>query len=342
MKECNMNISFCIIAYNEENTISDLLSDLLMQTYPLKHIEVILVDGGSTDSTKSIMNDFSKNNSDVFENIIVLDNPLKTLPSGWNVALKNYTGEAIIRVDAHARIPKDFIEKNVLHLSNGEYVCGGYRPNITDKDTKWNKMLLSAETSMFGSSIAGYRHNRSDRLVNSVFHGAYRREVFDAVRGYDERLTRTEDNDIHYRIRKAGFDIHFHSDIISYQHIRSSLTKMIRQKYLNGYWIGRTMWINPKCFSLYHFVPLCFVLGIILTTVLYLCGHMLLGNIMWAAYLLLNVVMSVTAFVKDKGNFTYVFLPAVFFMLHFAYGAGTIIGILKGRGKNENRNFNTL
>lgn len=295
-----MIISFCIVAYNEEKTISYLLSDLLLQTYPLKSVELILVDGNSTDDTKKIMNEFCVLNKKLFFDIKILDNPKRTLPCGWNIALKNYTGEAILRVDAHSHIPKEFIERNVKHLSDGEYVCGGCRPNIIDDETPRKKMLLSAESSMFGSSIADYRREQTDKCVNSIFHGAYRREVFDKVGTYDERLTRTEDNDIHYRIRQADFDIHFHPDIVSYQHTRNSLKKMIKQKYLNGFWIGQTMHINPRCFSIYHFVPMLFVLGILLTTVLYIIGMPLLGNAMWITYWILNITMAVFAFTKDK------------------------------------------
>ncbi len=35
----------------------------------------------------------------------------KKLAPGWNVALKNYIGDAIIRIDAHATIPNNFIRK---------------------------------------------------------------------------------------------------------------------------------------------------------------------------------------------------------------------------------------
>lgn len=111
----------------------------------------------------------------------MLDNPKKTLPSGWNVALREYKGDAIIKVDAHAVIPQDFVSKNVAVLNTGEYICGGQRPNIIDKPTPFKETLLLAESSMFGSSIADYRNNPGRTYVKSLFHAAYRREVFDKV-----------------------------------------------------------------------------------------------------------------------------------------------------------------
>ena len=58
----------------------------------------------------------------------------------------------------------------------------------------------------------------------------YRKEVFEKVGLADERLLRTEDNEFHYRVRKAGYDIIFNPEIESYQYIRPTFTKMIQQK----------------------------------------------------------------------------------------------------------------
>ena len=322
-----MKVSFIVIAYNEEKTIKNLLGDIANQNYPHQLIEVILIDGLSTDTTKKIMEEFSKENND-FMRVVVKDNPKRTLPCGWNIALSESNNDLIIRVDAHSSIPSDFITKNVECIKSGEKICGGYRPNIIDEETPWKKTLLLAETSMFGSSIATYRRNSGKRYVNSVFHGAYSREVFEKVGLYNELLARTEDNEMHYRMRKAGYNIYFDPQIISYQHTRHSLKKMLKQKYLNGYWIGLTMSISPKCFSIYHFIPFLFVLGICLTTILSSIGRYNLSIIMWSSYWILNILMSVLSIKNERSNIYNLALPILFFMLHVYYGIGTFIGIL--------------
>ena len=324
-----MLITFCVIAYNEEENIGYLFKNLCEQTYDHKWIDVVFVDGGSTDRTKELMNQFKDEHAEEFYQIQVLDNPGKTLPCGWNVALAHYQGEAIVRVDAHARIEKNFIERNVYRLSKGEYVCGGFRPNIFDEDTPWKRTLLAAESSLFGASIADFRRNGQDRKVDSVFHGAYKREVFDKVGTFNEKLVRTEDNDMNYRIREAGYDIWFHPDIVSYQHIRESLGKMLRQKYLNGFWIARTLKINPSCLSKFYFVPFLFVLGIIFTTILALLGKPELAIIMWGMYLLFGIVNTLLAMLQDKHrSMLFLALPVIFLLLHVSYGLGTAHGLI--------------
>ena len=177
---------------------------------------------------------------------------------------------------------------------------------------------------MFGSSIASYRRSDKKMYTSSLFCGMYRREVFDKVGLYNEHLARTEDNDINYRIREAGFKLCYSPDIIYYQHARNTLKKMLRQKYLNGYWIGLTMGVNPKCFSVFHFVPFLFVMGIIFTTLLALFGMPLLSYLMWGLYVLFLIAMSALEMVKAP-SFAKLSLPFLFLALHVSYGAGTLI-----------------
>ena len=61
-----MKISIGIIALNEEKYISGIMSDVLKQTYPLKKVELLFIDGGSTDKTKAIMMDFKRENKALF------------------------------------------------------------------------------------------------------------------------------------------------------------------------------------------------------------------------------------------------------------------------------------
>lgn len=321
-----MIVSFAIVAYNEEAYLLKLLNDLKEQDYPHSKIEVLLIDSMSTDNTRQIMEDFSSCDNG-FLAVKVLENPKKIIPCGHNVALDNYTGDALVRIDAHASMPSDFISKNVAVLNSGEVASGGRRPNIIDDSTPFKETLLSAEQSMFGSGFASYRNSNKKMYSSSLFCGMYKREVYDKVGRYNELLPRSEDNDMTYRIRKAGFKLCYCPDIVFYQHARSSLPKMLKQKYLNGYWIGKTMGVSPKCFSLFHFVPLAFVLAIIFTTVLAFLDLPFLAWLMWLAYFLLISVMTVAEVFK-KPIVTHVFLPIVFFLLHFSYGIGTLFGLI--------------
>lgn len=321
-----MNISVAIVAYNAEKTLPRLLDDLVAQDYPHEKIEILLIDSMSTDRTRRIMEDFFREEHGYLR-VMVLENPGKVLPCGCNVMLEHYTGEAIVRLDAHSSIPKNFLSQNVVCLSEGEDICGGPVESILMNDSPLQQTMLLAENSVFCGGAAGFRRLEERAYVSTLAFGFYRRCVYDDAGKYDERLCRTEDNDMSYRIRQCGYRFCLDPRIRSSRFTRSSLGKLLKQKYLNGYWIGKTMGINPKCFSLYHFVPFLFVLGIILTTILGLLGHPFLALLMWGAYVVVNILISVKEIIKSEFAFTNLLLPIFFLLLHLSYGVGTLMGL---------------
>lgn len=337
-----MIVSFAVVAYNAEKTLPSLLQDLCAQEYPHEKIEVLLIDSTSSDGTRKVMEAFAAEDHG-FKNVLLLDNPGKTLPCGCNVALKNYTGDAIVRLDAHANIDPDFITKNVEILNSGEDISGGQVESVLTNDTPFQRTLLLAENSAFCGGIASFRRLTERAYVNTMAFAMYRREVYDKAGLYNENLARTEDNDMSYRIGLAGYKMCCDPVIKTRRVTRPSFKALLRQKYLNGYWIGKTMGIQPKCFSLFHFVPFVFVLGILFTTVLSCVGFPWLTYLMWGAYALAAVGAAVLDIRRVKFDWTHLLLPFVFLALHVFYGTGTLVGLIElpfWLKKIKNRNGN--
>ena len=322
--------SFITIAYNEELYLNNLLNDLKKQDYPHNEIEVILVDSTSTDSTKAIMTNFAQNND--FTNCFVLDNPKKVLASGWNVALSKASGEVIIKIDGHGRIDADFLTNVAKEIDAGENIVGGQRITVFDGVSKWSKILAHAEYSAFGSGVASYRRKCDRKYVKTLGHAAYRKVVFDTVGGFNDNFVRTEDNEIHYRMREAGFKFCQSPNICSYLHARSSLKGMLKQKRGNGWWIGITFPKCPKCLSLYNFVPLAFVVAIIISIVLGLVtGAYLPLALVLASYFFAAIAATMIEIKKESNknlHLSMLILPVIFFLMHFYYGIFTLFGLL--------------
>lgn len=322
-----MKVSIAVVAYNEERFLGTLLDCIKRQDYPHEKIEVLLIDSNSKDGTKALMEAFREEMSGEFADVRVLENPGQYLPQGCNVMLREYTGDAICRIDAHATIPENFISSNVAVLENGESVSGGPRPNIVDTEGSWSHTLLLAEQSKFGSGAAGYRSLTKQCYVDSIFHGMYRREVYEKAGYYNERLKYTEDNDMSYRIRKEGFKLCFDPSIRSYEHIRPGFKQMLKQKFRNGLWIGKTLKINAKCFSLFHFVPAAFVAAIIISSAFSVFGFPWFSILLWGLYFLCAIYFTVKGSVTDGFRWINLALPGLFLTMHIFYGAGTIIGV---------------
>lgn len=324
-----MIVSLCMIAYNEAEALDGVLRDFQLQDYPHELIEIVLVDSMSTDATGAKMERF-KNTDYGFRNVAIVQCAKKNQAFSWNAALMTATGDVIIRVDAHARIPRNFVSRNIYNLSQGEDVVGGGRPNITSDVSSWKLTLLAAEDSLFGSSVASYRRPPTQKeYLDSLFHAAYRREVIQKVGGFNENLGRTEDNEFHYRIRKAGYKLCCCPDIISYQHSRNNLKDMIRQKYSNGRWIGLTLSECPGCLSYFHFAPFAFVMMIILCSIIAALGFPILLYTLLIVYGMFDIVNAVGCFTMKNLQPQFALLPIIFPILHVSYGIGTIVGLIQ-------------
>lgn len=181
---------------------------------------------------------------------------------------------------------------------------------------------------MFGSSIASYRREGKKSYVKSVFHGAYRRKVFEDVGGFNEALGRTEDNELHYRIRRKGYKICFHPGIHSRQHVRSSRKKCapeVQQRLLD--WPdGRRL---PKCLSLYHFVPFGFVCAIIGSGILALRKHKLPAKLLWGAYGTAASLMALLSVKNVKKHVSQGGPAGSVFHTSCSYGIGTLLGLVR-------------
>ena len=325
-------VSFIVVAYNAESCLGALLEDLLAQTLPPSCMEALLVDSASSDSTRQMMCDFAKKAPFPVK---VLDNQKRWLASGINIALNAATGDAVIRLDAHARIPRDFLQKNVEALERGEDIVGGIVSGAEPK-SDWEAVTRALDTSRFCGGAAPFRNGGEARYVDTLAYALYRRSVYEKVGPYDERLRRTEDNDMHYRMRKAGYRFYFSPDIVSWHAARKTLRGQLSQKWGNGYWIGRTMRIQPRCFAPRHLIPALFVLALVVLLALFPFWSLPLYA-MLLLYGALDIVFAFKA-AKDapRGKLLVLLcLPFLFPVVHIVYGAGTLCGLLSGKAENH-------
>lgn len=338
LKECNMGkiISIGVVAYNEEKYLPNLLGDICSQDYPHNLIEVILIDGGSNDSTRRIMDEFKNNNTD-FYSIQVFSNPKRTQASGWNIAIDNFTGDVLSRIDAHSKLTFDFISNVMLNIEQGESVVGGIRPAIIENETNWSNVLLQVENSLFGSNVNKSRRSNEKTYVKTMFHASYTREVLEKVGHFNEQLLRTEDNEFHYRIRSCGYKLCYDPRIISYQYARNGLKKMIKQKFANGFWVGKTVKYCPGCISVYHLVPFAFFWAIIITTIIALLGFWPLSALMWCLYALFAVFNTIVSIINNGFRWQNLIMPGMFLLLHISYGVGTTLGLISKKIKKGDK-----
>lgn len=318
-------ISVILPVRNEERYIAACVDSIFAQDYPAELMEVIFVDGRSEDRTVELLHRMQKEH----EQIVVLDNPNRTVPYAMNIGIKASRAEVIVRLDAHAEYPSDYIRLSVETLLSCDCDNAGGVFETRGRGFMGDAIAEMLKTPL-GVGNATYRLTQEDGYVDTVPFGCWRRELFERIGGFDERMTRNQDNELNFRIRKNGGKVYLNHNIRVLYYCRDTLRGIMKMGYMNGKWNVITMTLVPGSMGVRHFVPLCFVLSTIVLLLLTLLTHsMLFGGLLaleWGAYLLLDFFYSYII-AKEKGLR---YLPVEIILypaFHFAYGTGSLVGI---------------
>lgn len=332
-------ISVLMPVRNEVSFVSKSLGAVLAQDYPAELMEIFVIDGMSTDGTREAIREFQKSRPRLY----LVDNPRKIVPTGMNIAIRRATGEILVRVDGHCTIAPDYVRRCVEHLQT-DAVDGVGGPVHTVGATRIARVIALAMSSSFGVGGSAFR-TVLDRtmLSDTVPFPAYTRQIVQRAGPYDEELVRNQDDEYNYRLRKLGAKLLLAADVTSEYYSRSSLRSLWRQYYQYGYWKVRVLQKHPRQMSARQFVPVTLVVSILATALLCLvaptAGMLGLGAIL-CAYLGANLMASViTAGGEDRDVLP--LLPVTFATLHFSYGSGFLVGLVKFRHRWRDRAVST-
>ena len=333
-----MLVSLCIIAKDEEKHLPNLIQSLISQTFNKSDTEIVFSIAPSKDKTMEIVTDFKNQYENEYHSIKILNNEKIRQAPGLNLAIKNSTGDVIIRVDAHSILPADFVNNNIKGIEDGEDIVGGVTNAVCENKSRWSNFLYQVDSSSFGGGIAAFRNQTSKKqYVKTLANGCYKKEVFEKIGYFNEELIRSEDNEFCYRARQNGYKIAMYANIYNDYYVRSTLKGLLKQKFGNGLWVLYTSKImTPKIFSLYHFVPFLFVLAMIFTA---LCPLLAFAGIslffcfipmmaFYGAYFLFLFFNIIGEIIKTK-NFLLIFSFPFYFLIHLSYGLGSIKGLFK-------------
>lgn len=319
-------VSILIPVHNEAAYIHRCLQAVLAQDYPADLMEVWIADGMSSDGTREIINDYTRHNPNVF----LVDNPGRIVPTGLNLLIPKAKGDIIIRVDGHCVIASDYVTNCVRHLrEKGVDGVGG--PMHTIGEDFVSETIALAMSSRFGVGNSSFRTETGQtKLADTVPFPAYTRAIIEKVGLYDEELVRNQDDEYNYRIREAGGKILLAGDVRSTYYSRGTLAKLWRQYFQYGYWKVRVLQKHPRQMSPRQFVPLAFVLSLIVTGILAFTlpwGWIFLVAIL-GVYLLTNLAASFAA-IKKQGLNLLGLLSLAFIIIHLAYGTGFLLGLYR-------------
>lgn len=326
----NYKVAVVIPTLNEEKFIARCLDSVISQSYPFADMDVMVVDGGSKDRTKDIVEEYKRK----YQNIRFLNNPGRIQSIAFNIGVKSSDAPYIVRLDAHALYNKDYIEKCIkgLEADNARGNVGGRCIILPFNESLWAKTNAILNYSRFGIGGSAFRVGMKPDYVDSVPFGAFPRYVFEKVGGMREDLPRAEDNEYNSRIRKAGYKVYFDPEIVSSYYARPTLRTSCKQMYANGESIGHLFYVDRESIGMRHLVPLmfvtCIICGAILSFVWHPFVYILLAGL--GSYFFCDLLASIMA-AKEHGWKYLLPLFIMFFCVHISYGWGTIVGFFTGR-----------
>ena len=336
----NPTISIIIPCFNEEKFIEGVIQNILEQNFPMGEMEVLFLDGRSTDNTAKIIQkhiDAPTEDDQEKLSIQLIDNPYRFVPQGMNLGIQNAKGNLIIRLDAHAAYPKNYIRDLYTWQKklDADNVGGIWRIKPRSHTLKARAIAKTlAHPMAVGNAL--YRLGVKQPMeVDTVPFGCFPKSTFEKYGNYNTRLHRNQDIELNKRIIRGGGKIFLIPEVECTYFARDTFRSLWKNNFDNGKWVILTAWITRtlKALSIRHFVPLGFFIYLIFCLLL-LIKILISGWISWMGILFCPLILYFSLIVffsfqmsfkeKNIGMFPYFVLS--FLTLHISYGAGSIDG----------------
>lgn len=331
-------LAIIIPCRNEERYIGRCLDSILSSDFDQRLLDVVVVDGMSTDGTRSIVAAYARRHAF----IRLLDNPGGLKPTALNLGIANTDAEVVMRLDAHAEYDRHYIPVLVegLFRYRADNI-GGIRETAAG-NSPWTKAIAHAVSHPFAAGNALYRTGLKQvhpRKVDTVFCGCYRREVFERIGLFNEKLIRTQDREFNQRLRSRGGKIVLDPGARCTYFPRSTLWEHCRWTFEGAAWLfSASRFTRTRMTSWRNWVPAAFVLwqaamlaALALAPQLYLAA-----SLPFAAYWALNALVSLSLAARERSLRIAPMLCLLFAATHYAYGLGSLAGWLtaKRRGRD--------
>ncbi len=321
-------VSVIIPARNEENFIEKCIESFLTCDYPKELIEVIVVDGMSEDRTREIVGEISRRD----DRVLLVHNERKITPVALNLGVKASKGEYIFFSGAHSEMPSDYVSKCIKNsIETGADNVGGVMKTEPRVKSAVGIAISKVLSSPLGVGGAKFRTGVSKPTeVDTVPFGCYKREVFDTIGYFNEKLVRNQDIEFNLRLKRAGGKIILFPDIELTYYSRSTFKELWKNNFGNGFWVVAAKRYAKVPHSTRHLVPLAFVLFLLLGPIISLVTSFFsfIYISLLAIYFVAVILFSLAHAMETKRQDVFFAAIVTYPVLHISYGVGSLLGFL--------------
>lgn len=310
-------VSLIVPCKNEAQYIEACLRSIATNDYPYDSMEILVIDGLSTDNTRYIIQRLAQE----FPYLKLIDNPQKIIPVAMNIGIRAAKGEVIMKMDAHTTYAPNYISTCVQALEKYKADnVGGVLATLPSADTPVARAIAKCLSHPFGVGDSPFRRkpvSKEPREVDTVAFGCYKKEVFQRIGLYNENLVRSSDMELNRRLKKTGGKILLVPEAVGYYYADPTLKAFIRHNFSDGVWATYPLRFTRTLFRARHMLPAFFLISVLVLPVV-------LGG-----YFLLSLVFALQVAITSRDQRYFFLMPLTFAIRHFAYGLGSLVGIFR-------------
>ncbi|MEA3475772.1 MAG: glycosyltransferase [Candidatus Cloacimonadota bacterium] len=317
-------ISIIVPAYNRADEINDFLASFSVQS--LKKFEIIIVDDGSEDNLKEIVEKYNS-----LLNLQYFYQENQGPGAARNKGMEEANGDIFVFIDSDCTASENYIENLQKHLQENDFDAFGGPDTCHKSFSPFLKAINYSMTSFIGTG--GTRGSKGKQLAKYYprsFNMGIKRKVYEKIGGMNE-LRHGQDMDFSNRIYKAGFKIKFLPDVFVYHKRRTNLKRFFKQIFNWGVTRINLGKIDKNMLKLVHCLP-TFVILIFLLTLFFSFWFPLIRYLFLFEIALIVFVIGfafVQSTLKYKSGIVGLLSTVTLSTQVVAYGLGLLYGFIK-------------
>jgi succinoglycan biosynthesis protein ExoA len=312
----SVRITVILPCRNEEHYISKVL-DFFIGAQPGDK-ELIIADGDSSDRTREIVEAYSEQHP----GIRLIRNPKRYVPFALNECIKKSSGDYIVRLDAHTQYAQNYFTKVIETFEKtGAEIVGG--PMRAKGNSPFQRAVAICTSTAFGVGDSKFHDETAEGYTDSVYLGAWRKEIFKTTGLFDEAMLRNQDDEFHYRAKSKGMKIYLNPEIKSWYYPRTNLRTLMKQYFQYGLFKPLVLKKVKSEIKSRHLIPSAFILYLLSIPFLYFITGQL-AIIPLVIYFILDIYFS---FSKQETVSEKIRSLLIYPALHISYGCGFLLGL---------------
>lgn len=216
-------VTIVVPCWNEESTVEKTVNSILQLNYPKDKIKIFLINDGSTDNTKNIINKFVD-----YPNIEVFHKENGGKFTALNLGLEKSKTDFFGCLDADSLVDKEALSRIMSYFENDSTIMAVAPALVVNNPQNVVQFAQQMEYNMgiFFKKMLGFLG--AINVTPGPFT-IFRKKVFDNLGPY-RHAHNTEDMEIAYRMQKYNYKIENCNDAFVYTNTPQTITKLYKQR----------------------------------------------------------------------------------------------------------------